>query len=868
METKRYSSTSGVIQMHVRSARILLLSLALSLLLAPVANAVTSIPAGSSPYTILANPVAHEVYVANIFSDNITVIDSVSDSVAGTITVGPPYPGGLSAPVALAHNPVTNKLYCVNYWSYQLAVIDVASKTVEATITLGWSHIDPRAVVVNPLTNMVYVTSLGQPYLYVIDGNPSSPTYNQIVNTVTVGMYPRSLALNTNLARLYVANTQSANISVVDVDPLSATYNQVTATIPTGLEPYALALNHSDAKLYVTNRASNTVTVIDSITNTVRATLAVGTYPRALDVNPETNLVYVANRNSNTISVIDGASNTVTRTIPGGVQPYAVAAIRTQTGNAYVANYGSSGVNGTVTTVRPDFSTEQTTVGLGPAALTIDTLLAKPKVFTANYSSNDVSVIDPEGGSSSLVTHIDALPGDVTATSTPTITGSSQSLSMPFASKILKIYYSLDDPNGRWREAEITSGQGTSSVTWSIEDVEPLSAGSHTIRVFALDVNGATIVSSDGFGAMSPSTGDVASYTFSYQTEALGSISGIIFDDHDGDGNLDASDSPLDSWPVSLEGTSSAGERVSATSGSAADGRYSFTTLPAGTYALTQPMPQLALNPDGSVIEPGWTRTAAPAEVVLSAGEEQTGADFAQIRQGWMTGTVTDEYTKEAVIADITWIEDGSSTTSSNGVYWHYEVLPNGIPLSPSASYTLALTPPAAYLTHEQTKTAVVSEGAGANADFSAYRSSWSASKSPQTASWWRRWDRNYSTDQMQQLLGWAQSASGLFGEVTVDNLSAYLSAKKSDPADVQAKAHLLAAWLNVVSGRLGLDVLIDVSAVRDWQLVLGYDIPPILKVDLCLKTIDGNVVGGGMDASTWLATRNILVSLNDERLW
>ncbi|RJQ55393.1 MAG: hypothetical protein C4521_02420 [Actinobacteria bacterium] len=481
-------------------------------LLAPAA-AQGAIPVGRAPYAMLANPAAHEIYVANIFSDNVSVIDANTDSVTTTISVG--RAGTISAPAALAHNPATGKLYCVNYWAGKLVVISLPSKTIETSIPVGYSHANPRAVVVNPATNLVYVTNITQGLVYVVDGEPASPTYNTVRTTIPVGFYPRSAAVNATLSRLYIANTSSNSVSVIDIDPLSASCNQVIATIPTGVQPYALTLNHATGKVYVANRSSNSVNVIDGVTNSVLATIAVGSHPRAVEVNPDRDLVYVANRDSNTVSVIDGASDALTRTVTVGTTPYALAGIRTLTGDTYVANYHDSSTTGTVTTIDAAFGTSETAVGRGPSSLAIDTLFAKPKVYVGNYNSNDVSVIDPDFGASSLLTTIDPLPGDGTDDPTPVLTGSSTSLVQPFPGRIMSVYWRLDGHDS-WSEARIVEGDGTPSARWEVALEESLAAGEHTLQVCAMDMTGATLVSSDGFASSSAHTGAIASYTFTY----------------------------------------------------------------------------------------------------------------------------------------------------------------------------------------------------------------------------------------------------------------------------------------------------------------------------------------------------------------
>lgn len=516
METHIYEDWKACynsFQMLKRSYSLAILSFLVLLFIflsSPVARGGTSIPVGSGPYSVLANLTAHEVYVANIWSDEVSVIDSLSDSLKTTISVSS---GGLSAPVALAYNPNTNKLYVVNFWSAQLVAINLLTYQVEAAISVGYSHSPPRAAVVNPNTNLIYVTNLGQNLVYVIDGEPTSSTYNQIIGTISVGSYPRSAAINTTLNRLYVANTDSNSLSVVDIDPLSPTYHQVIATIPLGSQPYAIASNDPTGKVYVANRASNNVSVIDGIANNLITTVSAGSYPRSLDINSERNLIFVANRDSNNVTVIDGNTDTVTITVLAGQGPYALACIKTLTGNTYVTNHGTGSAS-TVTVIDSTFSTSEEPVGIYPASLSIDTLLAKPKVYVGNYGSNDVSVIDPESGSSSLVTEINPLPGDATTVITPTFAGTSMSLKAPYPTKIMKVYYLLDSINGQWKEAQITEGWGTSSVKWEARISEPLPLGKHTIYAVALDMTGATVASTDGNVSNTASPGQVASYTF------------------------------------------------------------------------------------------------------------------------------------------------------------------------------------------------------------------------------------------------------------------------------------------------------------------------------------------------------------------
>ncbi|MGY5129360.1 DUF5074 domain-containing protein, partial [Streptomyces nigrescens] len=83
----------------------------------------TTIPAGTSPLAV-AVAANGKVYVANASSNNVTVIDSATDTVLATL------PAGIS-PVAVAV-AANGKVYVANASSNNVTVIDSATDTVLA----------------------------------------------------------------------------------------------------------------------------------------------------------------------------------------------------------------------------------------------------------------------------------------------------------------------------------------------------------------------------------------------------------------------------------------------------------------------------------------------------------------------------------------------------------------------------------------------------------------------------------------------------------------------------------------------------------------------------------------------------------------
>src|SRR5713101_616214 len=101
-----------------------------------------------SSTSIEAQPLA---YVTNFGSNNITVIDTSSNTVNTTINLG-----GVNGPFGAAVNRAGTFVYVTNQNSGSVSVIDTSNNTVTATIQVG---VSPAGVAVNPAGTFVYVTN-------------------------------------------------------------------------------------------------------------------------------------------------------------------------------------------------------------------------------------------------------------------------------------------------------------------------------------------------------------------------------------------------------------------------------------------------------------------------------------------------------------------------------------------------------------------------------------------------------------------------------------------------------------------------------------------------------------------------------------
>ncbi len=267
-------------------------------------NTVTAtVNVGTRPVGIAVTPDGKSVYVVNELSDNVSVINTTTNTVTATVNVG-------TGPVGAAVTPDGKSVYVANSNIETVSVINTTTNTVTATVPVGSF---PMGVAVNPEGTKVYVANEFDDTISVID-----TATNTVTTTVNVGSCPEGVAVNPEGTKVYVTNTYSNTTSVID----TAT-NEVTATVKVGFCPEGIAVNPAGTKVYVTNSDSDDVSVIDTSTNNVTATVPVGNGPTGVAVNPDGTKVYVTNSDSDDVSVIDTSTNNVTATVPVGNYPVA-----------------------------------------------------------------------------------------------------------------------------------------------------------------------------------------------------------------------------------------------------------------------------------------------------------------------------------------------------------------------------------------------------------------------------------------------------------------------------------------------------------------------------------------------------------------
>ncbi|HPM65951.1 MAG TPA: SdrD B-like domain-containing protein [Piscinibacter sp.] len=134
-------------------------------------------------------------------------------------------------------------------------------------------------------------------------------------------------------------------------------------------------------------------------------------------------------------------------------------------------------------------------------------------------------------------------------------------------------------------------------------------------------------------------------------------ISGRVFADADNDGVFDAGESGLAGVTIELNGTDLAGQPVTRTANTAADGSYSFTNLPPGTFTLREPsQPSGTVNgitspgTSGGTATPVATVPSAISAIPLGVGQVSTNHLFAELPSASISGRVFSDPNNNGVV--------------------------------------------------------------------------------------------------------------------------------------------------------------------------------------------------------------------------
>jgi PQQ-dependent catabolism-associated beta-propeller protein len=301
----------------------------------------------------LAGPL---VFVTNERDGTISVIDSRSDTLAGTIKVGD-RPRGIQShggriyvavsdqlrrkvndvdriavldaathqpvktykagvdPEQLAVSPDGSHLFVANEDAGLASIIDTRTGRAIAELEVG---LEPEGVAVSPDGRWLYVTGESSSTVTIID-----TAARKVIAHLLVGSRPRGVAFTSDGALALITSELGRSLTLID-----AKRHQIVKSIQIpnpNAKPVGIAIAPGNRVAYIATGRANAVAVLDLAAQKFTAEIPVGERCWGLALLPDGSKLYVANNLSNNISVIDTAQLKVIKTIPAGNGPWGVA---------------------------------------------------------------------------------------------------------------------------------------------------------------------------------------------------------------------------------------------------------------------------------------------------------------------------------------------------------------------------------------------------------------------------------------------------------------------------------------------------------------------------------------------------------------
>ncbi|AYL95640.1 gliding motility-associated C-terminal domain-containing protein [Mucilaginibacter celer] len=371
---------------------------------------------GSSPviaHISVTAKKANVAYIPDFNTSTVLAVNTINNKIIDTIPVGP-------APGWVAISPDGKKVYVANLGSNTVSVINTATNAVKTVPTFDtptgmvYSKDGTRVYVagatgqctVIDAVNDVALTSLsffsGAAGLAISNDGKWLYTANyamgdvRVYDTATGADLGNIPAPGANYAvsspdgrKIYVTGSYSNCIYVIDAATasLSATIN-----IPSGAA--AIAVSPDGSRIYVTNQAAGTVSVINATNNAFMVALPVGKSPEGISITPDGKYVYVANVDAGTVSIINTADYTVAATISCGQYPRALGSFITPGINDCLGNPTNFKitVNTSPTTISPGAVGGLITTCIGSASTTFQQF-----TVSGNNLSGNITATSPAG---------------------------------------------------------------------------------------------------------------------------------------------------------------------------------------------------------------------------------------------------------------------------------------------------------------------------------------------------------------------------------------------------------------------------------------------------------------------------------------
>jgi YVTN family beta-propeller protein len=209
---------------------------------------VASIATGDRAHVVTLTNDNRQAWVANIGDNTISIVDTTTFRILGTIAVG-------KGPTGLTFSRDGRFAYVSNQGDKTVEVIDTASHRVLKAIPVGTN---PHFLVLGP-DGRIWGTNTGGTDIYIID-----PAAQDKIASINVGPGPQQIAFGYKGLQgpnAYVTVAGLNRVVVVSADPRNL---RILEQIDVGQRPNGISGNREGTRLFVVHEVSNDLKVIGS----------------------------------------------------------------------------------------------------------------------------------------------------------------------------------------------------------------------------------------------------------------------------------------------------------------------------------------------------------------------------------------------------------------------------------------------------------------------------------------------------------------------------------------------------------------------------------------------------------------------------
>ena len=286
---------------------------------------VATVKVGRNPDAMAITPDGKYLYVANFYSNTVSVIDTAVNKVSATIALSP---GFGNSGISLAITPDGSSLFVLEYNNSTIAVIATSTNTVLTTFSGGTSAGTGLAITQDG--TQLWVANLSGT-VSIID-----VAAHAIENTLTVGAYAWALAITPDGTYAYaVASGETGEGYLTQIDVASQTI--VAPQLGAGKIPGAsgLAFSPDSQTVYMTyydlraGDGTDDVLAFNASTGQLKKTFVLPTEKPftlgVVQVSPDGKSLYVAETTGHAIATVNTTTGkTVTTALGDNKRPGAV----------------------------------------------------------------------------------------------------------------------------------------------------------------------------------------------------------------------------------------------------------------------------------------------------------------------------------------------------------------------------------------------------------------------------------------------------------------------------------------------------------------------------------------------------------------